>query len=202
MSGKKYNPEVYKNIGIDQLVVFSVSSIEDQGEECTFERLVNECFTFFPGVFGFLRYPQWPDSARINKSWLRCRTDKGWISGSTKEGFRITPLGANIAKEIAKTLGSKLDLTKKKSITRSREKYEAIIRFINNSLVFQKYNNQKLDKISESDLVTFLGGTLETPKRILIGNLNLYYHAVNVYEKKELLPFLNLCKSMLSNFRE
>ena len=82
--GKTQSPylvEVYKNYGIDQLVVYAVKRILDANEECTFERLVYECFTLFPEKFEFKRYPEWPDSARITKAWLRCRTDKGWIAG-------------------------------------------------------------------------------------------------------------------------
>jgi len=58
----------YKHLGIDQLVVYSVKRIIDNSEECTFERLVYECFRLFPNKFGFLRYPNWPDAARINKA--------------------------------------------------------------------------------------------------------------------------------------
>ena len=94
-----YESKKYINIGIDLLIVYAAKRILDGGEECTFERLVYECFTLFPNKFGFKRYPEWPDSARINKAWLRCRTDKGWLAGTVKEGFRITPSGEMIARQ-------------------------------------------------------------------------------------------------------
>ena len=202
MKNKSFNPKIYKNIGLDQLVVFSAESIIRSDEECTFERLVYECFTLFPEVFSLIRYPDWPDSARINKSWLRCRTDKGWLAGSTKEGFRLTKIGELIAKETEEKLESKKKRTKPKQITQPRERYEAIIRYINNSALFKKYLDEKTDTVSESEFVTFLGGTLETPKRILRHNLNMYIDAVKVYNKKEILPFLENCKKRLIKIRD
>jgi hypothetical protein len=199
---KSFTSETYKNIGIDQLVIYAVSCILNSGEECTFDRLVYECFTLFPEKFAFPRYSQWPDSSRINKSWLRCRTDKGWLSGNTRQGFRLTPLGENIANETSILLGSHLNIKKRKRITRSREKYEAIIRYIINSPVYKNYINQKKENISEEELISFLGGTLETPKRILRSNINLYFDAIKIYKKQNILPFLEICEKKLTNLRD
>ncbi len=38
----------YEALGVDYLLIFSVRSIIENGEECTLERLVFECFTLFP----------------------------------------------------------------------------------------------------------------------------------------------------------
>jgi hypothetical protein len=202
MKKEIFKPDIYKNIGLDQLVVFSAARIIESNEECTFERLVYECFTLFPEVFGLLRYPDWPDSARINKSWLRCRTDKGWLAGSTKEGFRLTKKGEQIAKETQDNLKVKKRKSKPKKSTQARERYEAIIRYITNSVIYKKYLDENADSISESEFITFLGGTLETPKRILRHNLNIYFDAVRVYSKKEILPFLEHCKKRLIRIRD
>ncbi|MEO0141187.1 MAG: hypothetical protein ABIM88_06565, partial [candidate division WOR-3 bacterium] len=53
--------ERYKDIGLNQLVVYCVGRILANGEECTLERLIYECFTLFPKKFGLRKYPQWPD---------------------------------------------------------------------------------------------------------------------------------------------
>jgi len=197
---RSYNPLIYKEIGIDQLVVLSVHRILESGEDCTFERLVYECFTLFPESFSLIRYPDWPDSARINKAWLRCRTDKGWLSGSTKEGFRLTSLGHKMALETQEILGIGSSTGKKKRRTKPREKHEAIVEYILNSATFKKYGNN--NELSITDIISFLGGTLETPKRILRQNLNLYFDAVRIYNRIELLPFLEYCKARISKLKD
>lgn len=193
-----YEPKNYINIGIDQLVVYATKKIMDGGEECTFERLVYECFTLFPEKFKFKRYPQWPDSARINKAWLRCRTDKGWLAGTVKEGFRVTPSGETIARQTEKYLkgmvGKKILIPKG-----TRERYEAVLNYIKKSPEFTKFIEQENNDISISDLKSFLGGTLETPKRILIHNLNHYFQAATVYDDKSVVSFLKLCKEKLKH---
>jgi hypothetical protein len=199
-----FRPEKYKNIGLDQLVVFSADRIIKSGEECTFERLVYECFTLFPEVFGLLRYPDWPDSSRVNKSWLRCRTDKGWLAGTTKEGFRLTQKGKEIAKDTMEKLASskKINFGKAKKTKSTRERHEAIIYFIEESIVFKKFAANLADTITESEFITFLGGTLETPKRILRHNLNLYINAIELYKKQEMVEFLNFCKERIIKIEE
>ena len=189
------------NIGVDQLVVYASKKILDNGEECTFERLVYECFKLFPQKFAFMRYPDWPDSTRINKAWLRCRTDKGWLSGTVKEGFRITSSGEIIAKTTEKQLTGILGIRKTQIPKKSRERYEAILHHIKKSPEFIKYNESENCDISLSELKSFLGGTLETPKRILIQNLNNYFQAATIYNDKSVFSFLKLCKNKIKQLR-
>ncbi len=159
-----FSSDIYTNIGLDQLLVYSVYRVISMNEECTFERLVYECFILFPKVFGFIRYPDWPDSSRINKSWLRCRTDRGWLTGKIKEGFRLTASGENIARKVEQVLMRNIPIEKAKVNKKTRERYEAVIDYIQKSEALHKFNNGI--EISHSEYVTFLGGTLETPIRI------------------------------------
>lgn len=193
----EFPPDSYKDIGVDQLVIYSVKQILDNSEECTFERLVCECFRLFPKKFGFLRYPNWPDATRINKAWLRCRTDKGWLSGTVKEGFRITTAGEEVARNTENLLKKKNKISRNLPTPKPRERYEAIILHIKNTPEYQKHVNIAGYKINETDLKSFLGGTLETPKRILRHNLNLYMNAAALYNEQSVIPFLQICKKKL-----
>lgn len=193
-----YSPDKYRNVGVDQLVIYAAKSILDGGEECTFERLVFECFMSFPEKFGFRRYPEWPDSTRITKAWLRCRTDKGWLAGTVKEGFRITPSGEVIAKKTEKQLRGIYVSRETHFPKRSRERYEAVLIHIKKTPEFLKFKELESYDISLSELKSFLGGTLETPKRILRHNLNRFFQAATIYRDTSVITFLNLCKKKLS----
>ncbi len=193
----EFPSDSYKDIGVDQLVIYSVKNILDNSEECTFERLVCECFKLFPKKFGFLRYPNWPDATRINKAWLRCRTDKGWLAGTVKEGFRITAAGEEVARDTGNLLKKKNKIRRNLPPPKPRERYEAIILHIKNTPEYQKYVNIAGYEINDTDLKSFLGGTLETPKRILRHNLNLYMNAAATYNESSVIPFLEICKKKL-----
>jgi len=197
-----FGPESYTHIGIDQLLTYASYRVLIKKETCTFERLVYECFILFPLKFGFQRYPQWPDSARINKAWLRCRTDKGWLAGNIKEGFRLTPAGEVIARKTERELTTEGQQKELRQSTKSRERYEAILMHIKASPEFGRYLRTSIFDLSVSELRSFLGGTLETPKRILRHNLNQYFQASEIYKELSIEPFLQSCKKMLSTFQE
>ncbi len=184
---------------LDDLVVFCVREIIRAGEECTFERLVYECFTRFPDSFSLIRYPEWPDSARVNKCWLRCRTDKGWIVGSVKEGFRLTPAGERVAEKVAKQLentdGSRRPAQPPAAF---RERYEAMLARVRRSPVFARFLESRNEfAASDMELRQMLGATLETPLRVLRQNLHAYRAAAEAYSAKEVLEFLAECEKMI-----
>lgn len=166
-----FPPEAYHHIGLDQLVTFCVDRILASREECTFERLVYECFILFPEKFRFERYPDWPDSARVNKAWLRCRTDKKWIAGSVQAGFVLAPDGMRVARETAAMLGHRK--AKRKTDQRdARERWEAALQQIRRHPAYAKFQKGDASELTEQDIRNVLAATLETPQRILETNLS------------------------------
>ena len=83
-------------------IVFSIYSVTSNREKCNFERLIKECFTLFPETFGFSKYPQWPDSLKLDRQ-LRTLRKRKLIFGDPKTSFSLTKLGKKIAIETAKT---------------------------------------------------------------------------------------------------
>ena len=192
-------------ISIDELVIYGVYRIYQSGEECTFERLVYECFTLFPHEFSFKRYPQWPDSARVNKSWLRCRTDKGWLIGTVKESFRLTDLGITMAKRVEKKLNMKKvsPSDSQKAKVRDRERYDSILRNLRESDIYKEFiNNPEKFILDETSFRQLLGCTLETPVRIIKQNLQQYQYAADVYKETNVISFLSTCETQMRNILE
>ena len=189
-----------QSLPLDDLVVYCVSEILNSGEECTFERLVYECFTRFPDTFGLKRYPKWPDSARVNKAWLRCRTDKGWIVGSVQEGFRLTSVGEHIAGMVATRLEAGIPSARSAGTgSRTRERHETLLRNIRSDSLFQRFvESQDGFELSEMEFRRFLGVTMETPVRILRQNLNAYKNAATGYGDEGVLDFLAACEKMMA----
>jgi len=83
-------------------ILFAIYSVTSNREKCNFERLIKECFTLFPETFSFSKYPQWPDSLKLDRQ-LRTLRKRKLITGDPKTSFSLTKLGKKIALETAKT---------------------------------------------------------------------------------------------------
>lgn len=91
------------NFSVNDLILFCIHSIVLNNEQCSFERLVKECFTLFPETLKFARYPVWPDSRKLDRP-LRLLRDEKLIIGDPKTYFMLTKEGQRKAAEVAKTL--------------------------------------------------------------------------------------------------
>ncbi len=96
---------IAKNLefSVNDLILFCIHSVNFGGEKCSFERLVKECFTFFPKTLAFARYPIWPDSRKLDRP-LRALRDEKLIIGDPKTIFMLTEKGQKKALAIAKSL--------------------------------------------------------------------------------------------------
>jgi len=99
---KTFDEELYKKVRITDLILFGINSITEGKEKCTFGRLIKECFTLFPETFSFPKYPQWPDSLKLDRQ-LRTLRKRKLITGNPRTYFSLTKPGKKIAIESAKT---------------------------------------------------------------------------------------------------
>ena len=91
------------NISVNDLLLFSIHSVVSNNEQCSFDRLVKECFILFPDAIKFLRYPIWPDSRKLDRPLRALRKEK-LIIGDPKSFFMLTEAGVKKAVLIDKTL--------------------------------------------------------------------------------------------------
>jgi len=91
------------NIPANDLILFSIYSVISSNEQCSFDRLVKECFVLFPDAIKFLRYPIWPDSRKLDRPLRALRKEK-LIVGDPKSFFILTNEGIKKALQIDKTL--------------------------------------------------------------------------------------------------
>ena len=109
-----------RKVSLDDLLVVALLNLESEGAVLNFENLVARCYELFPERFSLRGYPQWPDSGVVNKSWLRARSDKHWIVGSVRQGFRLTPQGRRHAEGLIEE-GNKLPERGVRADRRTRE---------------------------------------------------------------------------------
>jgi len=93
----------YSKIPVEELILFCIHSVILTGEQCSFERLVKECFTLFPDTLKFSRYPIWPDSRKLDRP-LRSLRNERLIIGDPKTYFMLTKEGEEKAAIVSKKL--------------------------------------------------------------------------------------------------
>lgn len=192
---------LYRDISLDELVTYSIFLLQEEKKEATFENTVAKCFELFPEKFSLIGYPQWPDSARVNKSWLRCRTDFKYIKGTVKSGFTLTSKGLEVVERIQKRLkrpvSEKFIVSKKKAHERSKE--EKFINELEKSEVFKRYLiDHEQTEISHFEFCDMLYCTLESSAKALKENLYKLKEYAQRLNRREALNFLIFAEKKFS----
>ena len=191
---KYYDEEVYTKIKMQDLILFGIYSVSKNGEICTFERLVAECFMRFPKIFTFKRFPEWPDSLKFDRP-LRTLREKGLIVGGVKDYFSPTNFGEKIAMQTKKRLAGKNILKQRKKTPTGRSADDRLITYLKGTPQFKAFiMNPDNFTISEPEFRNILRCTLETPKRVLKQNLEYYKNLANLYNEIQLSEFLLFCE--------
>jgi len=198
LNKEKFDPGIYNAISLDELVTYCVYTLQEEKHDVTFEDMVAKCFEYFPERFSLSGYPQWPDSARVDKSWLRCRTDFKYIKGSVKKGFKITSKGLGIVEKVQNALSTprneKITLIKKKTKERTRE--EMFINNLKSSDAYKLYLSQGGEvEIPHYDFCNMLFGTIESSITTLNENLNMLKEYAAKLGDKDVLIFLEKAES-------
>ncbi len=194
----KFDSNQYARIALNDLVTFAVYFLSQSEGEITAEDIVAACFLLFPKRFELRGYPQWPDSTVVNKRWIDCR-NKDLITGSTAEGFKLTPKGLKIADRVGETLRvqglptQRNNNNKVRAETRTRA--GKFVRELEESTAYKQYLAAgEGANIGEFDFRSMLLGTLDTLPSTLRSNLEQFKQHVMLYERLDLLNFLEFCE--------
>lgn len=195
-----FNPTKYKDIGYDQLLIFSVFSLQKSGKEVTFEELVKEAFEIFPERFKLLiKDRMWPDASLINKSWLRCRTDKKWITGNRASGFSLTPMGKKVAMDIAKQL---MDSKQKNIVEKPSEKTRSsrIIKQVLDSSAYKKFQKKDKRNLTEFEVCDSILCNTDSPTEIKQKHILLIKQHAEEINNRSVINFLNFINTNYPHF--
>jgi len=198
MNGKTESTNTYEKVETQNLIVYGIYSVTKNREVCTYETLVKECFEKFPRVFGFKKYPKWPDSLKFDRP-LRTLREKGLIVGSVMSHFELTRFGQDLARSTESILlGKDQVITAKKREPTGRSVDDRIIQNLKQSDPFKRYQkNSRSFAISETEFRSLLRCTLETPERVLRQNLEYYKNVAELYGEKDIIRFLSTCENKI-----
>ena len=185
----------YERISYDDLVTYVVYRLTaDNGPsfQTTFEDMVAEAFKLFPKRFGLRGYPEWPDSAVVNRSWLRSRTDKKYLAGSVKDGFRLTQRGLKVAERVEKQLAQPPVQGGKRLSAELRTRSGRLLRSIERSPSFLNFRDSgELGDMTEHDFEDVLLALPDAPSSRLASNLAQFMDAAQLYDRSDIAEFLD-----------
>ena len=156
----------YIKLSLEDLILISVLSVKSKSEDCTFERLVKECFVLFPKKFAFSRYPNWPDPLKMDRP-LRKLKERGLLTGSRTDNFQLSLFGKKLSSRLARQLKlHELDTLLHRPNQGRKEK--RIFERIKESPLFQNFLIKGPDfESSKTEIKSLFLCTVETPNRIV-----------------------------------
>jgi len=204
----RFDPENYSKVTLNDLVVYSVYYLHNQGSEITSEDIVSACFVLFPKRFSMRKYPQYPDSGVVSRRWGDCKS-KGYLRGNATKGFKITAKGIRRAEKIERSLGKPMKpvhipkpRTKRSSTAQTvhpelKAHAGKYVRSIQASDAYRHYRKQQA--LNEFDFRSMLLCTMESPPTTLARNMEQFKEYVKIYKRKDLLVFLEFCEVKFSH---
>ena len=185
----------YECISYDDLityVVYRLTAADGPNSQTVFEDMVAEAFRLFPKRFSLRGYPEWPDSAAVNKSWLRSRTDKKYLVGSVKDGFRLTQRGLEVAERVEKQLAQPPAQGGKRLSAELRTRSGRLLHSIEHSAPFINFRDSgTLEDMTEHDLEDVLLALPDAPSSRLASNLAQFMDAAQLYDRSDVAEFLD-----------
>jgi hypothetical protein len=183
----------YAGIGLDNLIVYTVSRLADMGVDLSFENIAVAAYRLFPAKFSLIGYPEYPDAKRVHDSLFHCiYKTKGWLGGKTKLGFSLTDKSEKIIAETEALLAGAPSARKPApSQTRRDEKLMAEVR---SSSAYTKFATGRADSISFAEICFMLHGTLDTSPTILKANYDAFMRIAQVVGQEDVIRFLSWVK--------
>lgn len=198
-SKRRFDPTKYSEFSQDHLVALALWFLLQEGKEPSFENLVAESFASFPARFQLEGYPDWPNAHVVGKSWVRCRTDKKWLTGSASQGFALTPLGEKTAQMVLSALDKSSPSLRQVNRKGSRQTISSrVVLHLESSPAYQKYKASSVDTISEYEFCELLYCTLESTPETLEKNFSVVTQQVEAYGRQDLTEFLDELKRKFS----
>lgn len=200
---KNFDARIYTAIPYDDLMMFALYSLKQKKLDATVENLVVECFILFPERFGLPGYTnQYPDSAQVDKSWLRCRTDKALITGDKARGFDLTARGLEVVHRTQKRLGAKsINIKELLSVKGDRRtKTGRLVKQLEENLAFKKFKkNGSVEDMSDYQFCDLIYSTLDALPETRRKNLQQLKDNVKDYNRKDMTSFLEACEAKFTH---
>jgi len=203
LGGLKKLPAInYDDFDLDRLVVYALSVLEENKISLYFDYIAVALFKLFPRKFSMANFRQYPDTNRISKA-LRRLTDqkrKNWATGNIENGFYLTDLGREMAKQVSTSLKNPVPKKDRKPVVvgKSRGKSPSDdVKEIKTSEAFKKWFSD--EEVNNHEFFAFLKAAPYTQKQLLAEHLRKLKVSATTAKDKEVLEFLSWLEKKFTN---
>lgn len=199
---KQFPTANYDNFDLDRLVVYSLFVLEENKVPLYFDFISVALFQLFPGKFSMANFRQYPDTNRISKA-LRRLTDQkrnDWATGNIENGFYLTDLGREMAKQVSSSLKNPLLKKGRKPAAAIKSRGKSLqddMQEIRTSDAFRKWFTN--EEVNNHEFFAFLKAAPYTPKQLLIEHIERLMVSATTTKDKEILKFLSWLEKKFSN---
>jgi hypothetical protein len=189
---KRFPSTNYDDFDLDRLVVYALSVLEENKISLYFDYIAVALFKLFPRKFSMANFRQYPDTNRISKA-LRRLTDqarKNWATGNIENGFYLTDLGREMAKQVSNSLRNPVQKKDRKPIVIG-------IKEIRTSEAFKKWFSN--GEVNNHEFFSFLKAAPYTPKKLLAEHLKKLGVSATTTKDKEVKEFLAWLEKKFNN---
>lgn len=192
----------YDGFDLDRLAVYILYTLEEKKIPLYFDFIAVGLFRSFPRKFSMANFTQYPDTNRISKA-LRRLTDqkrKHWATGNIENGFHLTDLGREMAKQVSGSLKNPLAKKDRKLIVVSKSRGKSPsddIQEIRISEAFKKWFAS--EEVNNHEFFAFLKAAPYTPKQLLTEHLKRLKVSATTTKDKKVLEFLSWLEKKFSN---
>lgn len=196
---EEFNPEVYTKINLDSLLVYGIFTLENKGIEVSEENIYVQTYLLFPHRYSLPSFFFFPNAARLNKSWLRCRSDKNLITGTSSTGFKLTKLGLTEANNVEKIL-KKSNVDEESRTSDSIPGDRALIELFKKEKSFLEYKTSKNVVLSELEFCLLIKVRQTASNTLFETRFAELKTLFEEYKERDLLLFLTELKKKFSYF--
>lgn len=168
----------YQNEQLAALTVYSIHWLRKWGLRPNVESITVLNHRLFPERFGMDFFPEFPDANRTLRSLLQCGPKyRGWLSGSNKRGYAITPSGQVLVEELLPRvgypkvgnvlLGHASEAPRQRSVIRKERArdvdFKSEVAHLRKSKLFERWSNGPLQERDLIHVYSALGVFDHTP---------------------------------------
>jgi hypothetical protein len=201
----------YENEQLAALTVYAIYWLRQWSLRPMVESITVLNHRLFPQRFGMDLFPEFPDANRTLRSLLQCGPKyRGWLSGSNKRGYAITPSGQAMVQELLRRvgypqvgdvlLGHASEAPRRPSLNRKEKSrdvdFGAQVAKFRDSKLFERWTNGSLQERDLIHVYSALGIFDHTPAATKLKNLNDLKDSAKRIGDREVEQLLEQVKTM------
>lgn len=191
--------EHLKKLSTERLIIWIIGRSKDLGKIFSTEDIVIECWLINPEKHSLRGYNQYPDSGNVKKRIYEMKGKKGLLTGSEMGGFFLTDISSIIFADLKELL--KLEKLQKKTGHTVADRTissidEAPYKRLKKTPAYQKYSQNKLNEIVETDFLYFYGINWHSKTSFIQNRIKNIDAVVREYGKRD--PILKKVHQLLN----